>query len=114
MCIEGRTNSAPLKGAQLNAAHDHFLPCSDWFGFSPRRERTRRFTVGSHRERVQNEDLSSGRHKRYIARRAHVKRIQALREALEDFCQQWRSLVATAVSFQLASQARGGAQLQRP
>src|ERR1700683_2076979 len=72
MCVEGRTNSAPLKGAQLNAVHDHFLPCSDWFGLSPRRERTRRFTVGSHGERVQNEVLSRGRHKRYTCRGVYL------------------------------------------
>jgi len=58
--------------------------------------------------------LPSAQFAQHLARLAHVKRIQALRKALEDFCQQWRSLAATAVSFQLASQARGGAQLQRP
>ena len=50
----------------------------------------------------------------HLACLPHVKRIQSLREASKDFRQEWRSLAATAVSFQQASEARGGAQLQGP
>jgi len=54
--------------------HIHFTPTySSWLnqvelcGLSPLGERTRCFTVGNHRERIQNEVLSSGRHKTYAA-----------------------------------------------
>jgi hypothetical protein len=58
---------------------------------------------GTRTLRQKQSAAASAQFAQHFARLPHVKRIQPLREALQDLRQQGRSLAATPVSFQQAA-----------